>query len=167
MTMTLRHHALGLALCAGLSLAACDAPDSEDASARDETAAVSVVPEAGDVSPVASPGPEAPQTVAAGSTDPQSPGGSAVTENELPPSSDVPPAPPRAVFSMDGTAAEPAPVCDFESWVGKPVDEATIKASGRIYRILKPDSMMTMDHNPDRINVIHDDKNIVTKVWCG
>ena len=26
---------------------------------------------------------------------------------------------------------------------------------------------ITMDHNPDRVNVEHDDANIVTRVWCG
>lgn len=71
--------------------------------------------------------------------------------------SDVPP-PPRDVF-VDST-------CDFEAWVGKPVDETALKNTGRAYRILKPDDMMTMDHSPERINVEHKDGK-VTRVWCG
>lgn len=57
--------------------------------------------------------------------------------------------------------------CSFEGWVGKKVDEAAIKAEGRPFRILTPDSMMTMDHSPDRINVEHDGNMTVTRVWCG
>lgn len=93
----------------------------------------------------------------AGSMEQTSPGGEAVTEQELP-HSDLPP-PSREAFTDTS--------CDFEEWVGNPVDEAAVKATGRIYRILKPDSMMTMDHNPERINVVHDNDGVVTRVWCG
>lgn len=79
------------------------------------------------------------------------------TEEEAP-HSDLPP-PSREVF----TDAE----CDFESWIGQKLDEGAVKASGRPYRILTPDSVMTMDHRPDRINVEHDGANNVTRVWCG
>lgn len=92
-----------------------------------------------------------------GSMGEDSPGGEAVTESELP-TSDVPP-PSRDVFVDEQ--------CEFEDWVGKPVDEAAIKATDRPYRILKPDSMMTMDHSPSRINVEHGDDGVVTRVWCG
>lgn len=71
--------------------------------------------------------------------------------------SDVPP-PSREVF-VDSA-------CDFEDWIGKPLDEAVIKETGRPYRILKPDDMMTMDHNPERINIEHDGGKVV-RVWCG
>lgn len=71
--------------------------------------------------------------------------------------SDVPP-PSREVF----VDAE----CDFEGWVGKPLDETGLKNTGRPYRILKPGDMMTMDHSPERINVEHTDGK-VTRVWCG
>jgi hypothetical protein len=92
-----------------------------------------------------------------GSMGEESPAGEAVTEQEIP-HSDVPP-PSREAFK-DAS-------CDFEGWVGKPVDEAAVKETGRVYRILKPDSMMTMDHNPERINVVHDEDGKVTRVWCG
>jgi hypothetical protein len=91
------------------------------------------------------------------STDAASPGGAAVTEEELP-YSDVPP-PSREVFK---DAA-----CNFEGWIGRKVDEAAVKATGRPYRILEPGAMMTMDHNPKRINVEHDGKGTVKRVWCG
>ena len=84
-------------------------------------------------------------------------GSNAGMPEDAAPSSDLPP-PAREVFK-DAS-------CDFEGWVGKPVDEAAIKELGRPYRILKPGDMMTMDHNPDRINVEHDN-GAVTRVFCG
>ncbi len=86
-----------------------------------------------------------------------SPAGEGVSAEEIP-HSDVPP-PSRAVF----TDSE----CDFEGWVGKPVDEAAIKATGRPNRIMAPGAMMTMDHSPQRVNVEHDKDMKVTRVWCG
>ena len=128
-----------------LALAACDAPAGEEgvSAPADNVPAVTAAP---------------PGDVESASMEEGSPGGEAVTESELPPQSDVP-APPRDVFSD----AE----CSFEEWIGKPVDEAAIKALDRPYRILTPGSMMTMDHAPHRINVEHDDGGTVTRVWCG
>lgn len=155
---------LTLLLSAALTLSACD--DSQD------TAATDAAPQAGDELPVASdpavadnPDSLASEPVAApGVSDESSlaegsPGGEAVTEQELPPQADMPPPPSRDVFQD----AE----CSFEGWVGQKVDEAAVKATGRPYRILTPDSMMTMDHNPERINVVHDADMTVTRVWCG
>ncbi len=161
MTRTLRHSMFCFALGAGLMLAACDGQDSKDASAG-ETAA-SIIPAAGDSGPVAIPGPEAQSA----SMSEGSPGGTDVTEDELPPPQSDVPVPPRQIFSMDGAQSDGAPACAYDDMVGKKVDEVTLKASGKIYRVLAPDSMMTMDHNPDRINVVHDKDMIVTKVWCG
>lgn len=162
-----------------LALGACDDNGAnEDASARDETAVIapavnpettaqSTMPSAEGTLPDATGGEQvadleegviAPDATAAESSMAEgSPGGTAVTEQELP-QSDVPP-PSREVF----TDAE----CDFEGWIGKPVDEAAAKETGRIYRVLEPGAVMTMDHNPQRINVEHDDSGTVTRVWCG
>ncbi|GEM_PF-3109871 len=63
--------------------------------------------------------------------------------------------------------AEPAPACDFAMWVGQPVNEETVKATGRPYRILPPGSMATMDYSAERINVHTDDAGVVTEVTCG
>ncbi len=135
----------GVVLFMGLTLAACDAPADETAKAEQDLPAASVPAAATD------------SVTSDSSMAEDSPAGEGVTAEEIP-HSDVPP-PSRAVFSD----AE----CDFESWVGKPVDEAEVKKTGRVYRILTPDSMMTMDHSPERINVVHDKDNVVTRVWCG
>lgn len=57
--------------------------------------------------------------------------------------------------------------CSFLHWMGKPVNEEALKETGRPYRILPPGSMMTMDHNEQRINVHVDDNGIVTGLRCG
>lgn len=57
--------------------------------------------------------------------------------------------------------------CNFNEWVGQSVNEDTVKATGRPYRILGPNAMATMDFSPQRINVMIDDANIVTAVRCG
>lgn len=133
-------------LALSLPIAACD-EGGEKISAADAPEASAATPSAGGEEAV----PEG------SSLSENSPAAEGVTAEEMP-HSDVPP-PSRAVF----TDAE----CDYEGWVGKPVDEAAVKAEGRIYRVLTPDSMMTMDHNPERINVVHDKDGKVTRVWCG
>ena len=57
--------------------------------------------------------------------------------------------------------------CSFADWVGHAVNEDTVKATGRPYRILKPNAAATRDFSPERINVLIDDKDIVTAVRCG
>jgi hypothetical protein len=67
------------------------------------------------------------------------------------------------------TPAMPAArtACSFPQWVGKPVDEAAVKAQDRPYRILKPGAPMTMDYSPARIDLKVDDNGVVTEVTCG
>jgi hypothetical protein len=146
-----------------LSAAACDQSSAEKtSSAADEALpAATTAPGAGEpVQSVESVEAEAePAQVPGSSMDGESPAGEGVSAGDIP-HSDVPP-PSRAVF----TDAE----CNFEDWVGSPVSEAeaAAKETGRPYRILTPDSMMTMDHSPDRINVVHEKDGKVTRVWCG
>ncbi len=75
-----------------------------------------------------------------------------------------------AVAMPDGSEQAPPNVtpvaCDFGGWVGKPVDEAAVKATGRPYRILKPNTPATEDYSAARINVQVDDGGIVTAISC-
>lgn len=60
--------------------------------------------------------------------------------------------------------------CDFSDWVGLEVSEEmqkAIKDAKRPFRILPPGSMMTMDHNPERVNFDLDNAGTITRVWCG
>lgn len=52
-------------------------------------------------------------------------------------------------------------------WIGQKVNNRALKKTGKTFRILSPDSMMTMDHNPERINVHVDDHGVVEDVKCG
>jgi hypothetical protein len=64
--------------------------------------------------------------------------------------------------------AEPAVAsCQFSHWIGKPVNEIPVKTLGRPYRVLPPNSVVTMDHIPNRINLYVDKRGIVTRVRCG
>jgi hypothetical protein len=67
---------------------------------------------------------------------------------------------------------------EFSSWIGKTLvrkTEAQAAVDGVVlettipqpYRVLLPDSMMTMDFNPERINVHVDDSNKIQKVRRG
>ncbi len=57
--------------------------------------------------------------------------------------------------------------CEFSQWIGKPVKEIPVRTMGRPYRILPPNSIITMDHVPNRINVYIDSRRMVIKVRCG
>ena len=73
-----------------------------------------------------------------------------------------------AISPAAGQQKEEAQTCgDYSAWLGQKVDESAVAKSGKIYRILPPHSMMTMDHNPQRINVHTDDDGIIVKVTCG
>lgn len=58
-------------------------------------------------------------------------------------------------------------VCGDTAWVGAPVDEEAVRATGQPYRILAPGMAATTDFRPDRINVETDDGGIVVRVSCG
>ena len=72
------------------------------------------------------------------------------------------------VYSKGEVPVQKLTTCgSYPDWVGNEVDEEAVKATGQPYRILKPDSIVTMDHSPDRINVMVDENNIVLEVRCG
>jgi hypothetical protein len=63
-----------------------------------------------------------------------------------------------------------AAVCDpaaFSFLIGKPVAALDGVLTPEAMRIVEPDSMVTMDHNPERLNVHLDDKGIIREVRCG
>jgi hypothetical protein len=37
----------------------------------------------------------------------------------------------------------------------------------RPFRVIGPNSAVTMDYNPDRVNIYHDDENVITKITFG
>ncbi|MEM7289364.1 MAG: I78 family peptidase inhibitor [Pseudomonadota bacterium] len=55
----------------------------------------------------------------------------------------------------------------YIEWIGQKVSNSALKKTGKPFRILPPNSMMTMDHNPERINVHVDESGIIENVKCG
>jgi hypothetical protein len=59
------------------------------------------------------------------------------------------------------------PDCSFpEEWIGAEVDEESIKSMGREYRIILPDTAVTEDYRPDRLNIYIKEDRTVTEVRC-
>lgn len=78
-------------------------------------------------------------------------------------------APPMGV-AYDLPAKNKFQSCPYQDMVGENVDKIKEKldADDKTYRMLEPDSPMTMDFSPDRINVVYDpDTRKIQRVFCG
>ncbi len=51
--------------------------------------------------------------------------------------------------------------------IGTPHTYHDFSAPDRPHRIIPPNSAVTLDHRPDRLNVDVDDNGIITRIWCG
>lgn len=84
----------------------------------------------------------------------------------MPPSSSTPapsPDPDAGACNADAASA---------GAIGKTADAATVEraktqAGAKYARVIKPGMMVTMEFNPDRLNIDVDDKNVITNVRCG
>lgn len=74
---------------------------------------------------------------------------------------------PGATAAVEFGTVDEAVCGSFDQWVGQPVNEEQVKGMGRVYRIVGPQDAVTMDFNPERVNVIVDDNRIVLAVRCG
>lgn len=54
----------------------------------------------------------------------------------------------------------------YAAFVGKPVTEAGVPPEGPSVRYIRPDSQVTMDFRPDRLNVHVDGAGIITEFRC-
>ncbi len=61
------------------------------------------------------------------------------------------------------------PTCEtYVEWTGKNIDDIDLSVLGdRQYRIIKPDSMVTMDYLPNRLNINVTDEGIILTQECG
>ena len=51
--------------------------------------------------------------------------------------------------------------------VGQPASVLeTMRFAGPL-RILEPDQPMTMDFNPERMNIQKDENGVIARIWCG
>lgn len=64
---------------------------------------------------------------------------------------------------------EEMPPCEYDEWIGKTGEEtaAYLKSIGATYRIIPPNTGVTMDYSPSRVNAELDDNNIVIRMFCG
>ncbi|MFA9201893.1 MAG: I78 family peptidase inhibitor, partial [Cypionkella sp.] len=71
-----------------------------------------------------------------------------------------------------GAPADPCGAAKVRAHVGHPADAAMRAAVARetgakAIRWLTPDSAVTMDYRPDRLNVVLDKANVVRSARCG
>jgi len=61
------------------------------------------------------------------------------------------------------------PTCEtYREWTGKNITEIDLSVLGeRPHRIIKPDSMVTMDFIPDRLNINVTGDGIILTQECG
>lgn len=61
------------------------------------------------------------------------------------------------------------PTCEtYVEWTGKNINEIDLSILGeRRYRVIKPDSMVTMDYWPDRLNINTTDDDVILTQECG
>ena len=73
----------------------------------------------------------------------------------------------EATAAAEPDAANEAACGDFNHWVGQPINEDSVKGLSRPYRIVGPQDPVTMDFNPERINIVIDENRNVLAVRCG
>lgn len=56
---------------------------------------------------------------------------------------------------------------EYADRVGTPLSTFDVSKVKAPVRVLGPDSIMTMDHRPDRMNVYHNDEGVIEKIICG
>lgn len=61
------------------------------------------------------------------------------------------------------------PTCEtYVEWTGKNIDEVDLSVLGdRPHRVIKPDSMVTMDYLPDRLNINTTADGVILTQECG
>jgi hypothetical protein len=61
------------------------------------------------------------------------------------------------------------PTCEtYIEWTGKNIDHIDLSIlEDRQYRVIKPDSMVTMDYLPNRLNIQTTDDGIILVQDCG
>ena len=79
--------------------------------------------------------------------------------------------PPIIDRTGDAVVREPdGPLCAAQAYqvlVGQPVSEIDTDSLPVPLRIYGPDQMITMDHRPDRMNIVLDEDDVVVEVRCG
>jgi hypothetical protein len=66
--------------------------------------------------------------------------------------------------------ADPADACNMAQYmalVGKPATDPGVPAASASVRHIRPDTQVTMDFRPDRLNIDISAEGVITAVRCG
>jgi len=77
---------------------------------------------------------------------------------------------PAAIHAEDlNDVTMATPTCEtYVEWTGKNIDDIDLSIlEDRSYRIIKPDFMVTMDYNPDRLNIQTTEDGVILTQDCG
>jgi hypothetical protein len=90
-------------------------------------------------------------------------------ETPVTPAASTPETPPAAPPAGVDPAAPQTDACKAASYaalIGKPITEPGVPAEGPDVRYLRPNSQMTMDFRPDRLNIEIDANDVITGFRC-
>lgn len=79
----------------------------------------------------------------------------------------APPAPPPAPDPAQPAAEDTCGMAQYASLVGKPATDPGLPAASGAVRHIRPDTQVTMDYRPDRLNIDIDDSDVITGFRCG
>lgn len=63
--------------------------------------------------------------------------------------------------------SEACMAAEIQQYVGQPLSALDRDDLPQPHRIIGPDTAVTMDFRPDRLNVEHDNARIITRIFCG
>ncbi|MBD3679789.1 MAG: hypothetical protein HUJ27_15490 [Rhodobacteraceae bacterium] len=67
----------------------------------------------------------------------------------------------------DASIPDPCGARDLQHFVGQPRAQLVNVDFGVPVRFIGPDEAVTMDHNPERLNISYDRSFRVTRLFCG
>lgn len=77
------------------------------------------------------------------------------------------PAPEPPVAGADPAVTDTCGMAQHAALIGKPVTDAGVPAEGPQVRHIRPDSQVTMDFSPTRLNIDIDSAGVITALRCG
>lgn len=83
------------------------------------------------------------------------------------PSASIEPAPPPPVDPATTPTGDECGASTHAALVGKPATETGVPPEGPTVRHIRPDSQVTMDFSPQRLNVDIDAAGVITGFRCG
>jgi len=67
----------------------------------------------------------------------------------------------------DVTQADTCGAAEYAALIGTPQADHDFSNASRPHRIIPPNSAITMDYNPERLNVDVTSDGVITRFWCG